>query len=199
MLVDDPSNREDRSRTKRKNCQFCGIQKLLERSKSTQNGGPVMQAQICFFVSIAFSFVAWGVVTASLILPELRQRTRNEGLRPLLTLHSFRFVGLAFLVPGVVSPDLPAAFAEGAAYGDIVAAALASLTLVLLSGRFGTVAAWVFNLWGSADIIHANYEGIHLGVGAGQLGAAYFLPTFIVPLFLITHGFMFWLLLRNEN
>jgi hypothetical protein len=94
---------------------------------------------------------------------------------------------------------LPATFAEGAAYGDIVAAALALLTLVLLPGRLGIVAAWVFNLWGSADIIHANYEGIRLGVQPGQMGAAYFLPTFIVPLFLITHGLMFWLLLRNEN
>jgi hypothetical protein len=130
-------------------------------------------------------------------LPELRRRGRNEALRPLLMFHSFRFVGLAFLVPGVVSSDLPGAFAEGAAYGDIVAAALALLTLA--SGRLGIVAAWVFNLWGSADILHANYEGVHLGVQAGQLGAAYFLPTFIVPLFLITHGLMFWLLLRNEN
>src|ERR1700733_14171355 len=73
--------------------------------------GSVMRAQICFFVSIAFSFVAWGAVTGSLILPELRRRGRNEALRPLLMFHSFRFVGLAFLVPGVVSPDLPAAFA----------------------------------------------------------------------------------------
>ena len=147
-----------------------------------------MRAQICFFVSIAFSFVAWGVVAGSLILPELRRRGRNEALRPLLMFHSFRFVGLAFLVPGVVSPDLPAVFAEGAAYGDIVAAALALLTLALLPGRLGIVTAWVFNLWGSADILHANYEGVRLGVQAGQLGAAYFLPTFIVPLFLITHG-----------
>ena len=147
-----------------------------------------MRAQICFFVSIVFSFVAWGAVTGSLIWPELRRRGRNEALRPLLMFHSFRFIGLAFLVPGVVSADLPAAFAEGAAYGDIVAAAFALLTLALLPGRLGIVAAWVFNLWGSADIVHANYEGIHLGVQAGQLGAAYFLPTFIVPLFLITHG-----------
>ena len=73
------------------------------------------------------------------------------------------------------------------------------LALALLPGRLGIVAAWVFNLWGSADILHANYEGIHLGVQAGQMGAAYFLPTFIVPLFLITHGLMFWLLLRNES
>ena len=37
-----------------------------------------MRAQICFFVSIAFSFAAWGAVTGSLILPELRRRGRNE-------------------------------------------------------------------------------------------------------------------------
>ena len=148
-----------------------------------------MRAQICFFVSIVFSFVAWGVVAGSVIWPELRRRGRDEALRPLLMFHSLRFVGLAFLVPGVVSPDLPAVFA----------AALALLTLALLPGGLGIVAAWVFNLWGLADIIHANYEGIRLGVQAGQLGAAYFLPTFIVPLFVITHGLMFWLLLRNEN
>ena len=58
-----------------------------------------MRAQICFFVSIVFSFVAWGAVTGSLILPELRRRGRNEALRPLLMFHSFRFVGLAFLGP----------------------------------------------------------------------------------------------------
>ena len=73
------------------------------------------------------------MVAGSLIWPELRRRGRNEALRPLLMFHSFRFVGLAFLVPGVVSPDLPAVFAEGAAYGDIVAAALALLTLALLT------------------------------------------------------------------
>ena len=155
-----------------------------------------MRAQICFFVSIVFSFVAWGTVTASLILPELRRRSRNEALRPLLMFHSFRFVGLAFLVPGVVSPDLPAAFAEGAAYGDIVAAALALLTLLLLPGRLGIVAAWFFNLWGTADILHANYEGIPTRPNGRCLLSS---NVYIVPLFLITHGLMFWLLLRNEN
>jgi len=106
-----------------------------------------MQAQICFNVSIVFSFVAWGIVAGNVIWPDLRRRGRNEALRLLLIFHSFRFVGLAFLVPGVVSPDLPAVFAESAAYGDIVAAALALLTLALLHGRLGIVAAWVFNLW----------------------------------------------------
>jgi hypothetical protein len=86
-----------------------------------------MQPQICFFVSIAFSLIAWGIVTARYVWPELRLRRRAEALRPLLILHSFRFIGLAFLVPGVVSPDLPSAFAHSAAYGDIIAAILALL------------------------------------------------------------------------
>jgi hypothetical protein len=85
-----------------------------------------MLPQLSFFVSIAFSFVAWSVVTARYIWPELRLRPRAAALRPLLILHSFRFIGLAFLVPGVVLPELSSAFARSAAYGDIVAAALAA-------------------------------------------------------------------------
>ena len=74
-----------------------------------------MQSQFAFFVSIAFSVIAWGVVAARYIWPELRLRSQAEALRPLLILHSFRFIGLAFLVPGVVSPDVPSAFAQSAA------------------------------------------------------------------------------------
>jgi hypothetical protein len=66
-----------------------------------------MPTQFLFYASIAFSFIAWGIVTSRYIWPELRQRDRAEALRPLLILHSFRFVGLAFLFRGVVSPDLP--------------------------------------------------------------------------------------------
>ena len=71
-----------------------------------------MLTQLGFFASIAFSFIAWGIVANRYIWPELRLRQRAEALRPLLVLHSFRFMGLAFLVPGVVSPDLPPAFAH---------------------------------------------------------------------------------------
>ena len=93
------------------------------------------QQMIWFFVSIAFSFIAWGIVTARYIWPELRLRQRAEALRPLLILHSFRFIGLAFLIPGVVSPDLPPAFAHSAAYGDFIAAILALLSMLLLPVR----------------------------------------------------------------
>jgi hypothetical protein len=156
------------------------------------------QQMIWFFVSIAFSFIAWGIVTARYIWPELRLRSRVEALRPLLVLHSFRFIGLAFLVPGVVSPDLPSAFAQSAAYGDIIAAILALFSLLLLPSSAGVAAAWIFSLWGSADILNAFYQANHAGLLAGQLGATFFLPTLIVPLLLITHGLSFRILLQHQ-
>jgi hypothetical protein len=158
-----------------------------------------MSPQFCFFVSIAFSLIAWGIVAARYVWPELRLRQRVDALRPLLILHSFRFIGSAFLVPGVVSPDLPSAFAHSAAYGDIVAATLALLSLLFLPSVAGVLTAWIFNLWGSADLVNAFYQANHAGLLAGQLGATYFIPTLIVPLLLITHGLAFRILLQHQN
>lgn len=146
-----------------------------------------MPPQLYFFVSIAFAFIAWGIVAQRYVWPKLRSLPRAEALRPILILHSFRFVGLAFVVPGVVAPDLPAAFAHPAAYGDIVAASLALLSLATLQTRAGVVIAWIFNLWGSFDLLNAFFQGGSAGLMPGQLGAAYFIPTFLVPLMLITH------------
>jgi hypothetical protein len=158
-----------------------------------------MLSQICFFTSIAFSFIAWGIVTARYIWPQLRLLQRSEALRPLLILHSFRFIGLAFLVPGVVSPDLPSAFAQSAAYGDLVAATLALLSLVLLPRGVGVVIAWIFNLWGLSDLLNAFYQANSAGLLSGRLGATYFIPTLVVPLLLITHGLAFRILLRHQS
>ena len=155
--------------------------------------------QLWFFMSIAFSFIAWGIVTARYVWPELRLRPRAEALRPLLMLHSFRFIGLAFLVPGVVSPDLPSTFARAAAYGDIVAAILALLALISLPNAAGPVMAWIFSVWGSADLLNAFYQANHAGLVPGQLGATYFIPTVVVPLLLITHGLTLRVLLQHQN
>src|SRR4029453_16885490 len=92
------------------------------------------------------------------------------------------------------------AYARPAAFGDLVAAVLALLSLAALHSRLGIILAWVFNLWGSADLVYAFYQGvIGVGIEPGQLGAAYFIPTVMVPLLLITHGLVFRLLLRGDS
>ena len=158
-----------------------------------------MLTQLQFFVSIAFSFVTWGMLAARYVWPRLRVLPRTDALRPLLMLHSFRFIGLAFLVPGVVSPDLPSAFAQSAGYGDVIAATLALLSLLLLPSAAGVVSTWIFNLWGSFDLLNAFYQANRTGLSPGQLGAMYFIPTVIVPLLLITHVLAFRILLQRQS
>ena len=76
---------------------------------------------------------------------------------------------------------------------------LALLALMALESRVGIPCVRVFNVWGTADLLHAYYRGIFLGLDPGQLGAAYFIPTVVVPLLLITHGIVFWLLLQGDR
>src|SRR5262249_36924876 len=106
--------------------QLSGVVRPHERAPGKES---MMPPQALFGISIALSFLAWGIIAARSLWPALRSQPRVRALQPLLLLHSFRFVGLAFLVPGVVSPDLPAAFARPAAYGDLIAAVLALLAL----------------------------------------------------------------------
>jgi len=160
----------------------------------------MMRPQAIFGVSVLFSFVIWGIIGARDIWPALRGRRRADALRPILLLHSFRFVGLAYLVPGVVSPDLPAAFARPAAYGDLATAILALSALATLRTRLGTILVWVFNIVGTTDLLHAFYQGNRTGVGfaPGLQGAMYFVPTVLVPLLLVTHALVFRILLLKH-
>jgi hypothetical protein len=147
-----------------------------------------------------FGLAVWGAVAWHYIWPALRERPSPENLKPILLLHGFRFLGLAFVVPGVVSSELPAAFAQPVAYGDFITAILALLALAALGTRAGTMVTWVFNVFGTADLLFAFYQGalISLPDKPGLLGAGYFILVAYVPLLLITHGLAFRILLRTR-
>ena len=158
-----------------------------------------MGIRAVFGLSILMSFVAFGLVTRVFIWPRLQVMARDDALLPLVVPHTFRFIGLSFLVPGVVSPALPSAFAAPAAYGDLVATILAIAASLALVRRAPVAIAlvWVFNVWGAADFLFAYYQGLFtVQLDATMLGAAFYIPTVFVPAALITHGLIFWLLLR---
>jgi hypothetical protein len=159
-----------------------------------------MPSPVLFGISVAFGLAAWGAVAWHYIWPELRERPSPENLKPILLLHGFRFLGLALVVPGVVSPELPTTFAQPVAYGDLISAILALLALATLGSQTGTVLTWVFNTFGTADLFFAFYQGgrISLPDNQGLLGAGYFILTAYVPLLLITHGLAFRILLRAK-
>ena len=157
-----------------------------------------MDTLTIFFLSVFLSLVLFGLIARWYLLPWLHSVSWEEGLTPLLLLHSFRFIGLAFLVPGVVGPALTSAFAAPAAYGDLLTALLALAALIALRQKAGVTVPllWLFNLVGTLDLLYAFFQGFsHDVVPSGQLGAAYFIPTIIVPALFVTHFIIFrWLL-----
>ena len=122
---------------------------------------------------------------------------QSDSLNRLILPHTFlRFVGLSFLVPGVVSSGLPAAFAVPAAYGDFIAGVLAIISTIALSRRatWAILAVWLFNIWGAADLLFAFYQGARVQLDPGALGAAFFIVTAIVPPLLVSHALIFLIL-----
>jgi hypothetical protein len=159
-----------------------------------------MPSPALFGISVAFGLTVWGAVAWHYIWPALREVPSPENLKPILLLHGFRFLGLALVAPGVVSPELPAAFAEPVAYGDLISAMLALLALTTLGTRSGTVLTWAFNAFGTVDLLFAFYQGgrVSLPNTPGLLGAGYFILMAYVPLLLITHGLAIRILLRAK-
>lgn len=155
---------------------------------------------IPFVVSISLGLAAWGAICLHYIWPRTRELPLNAAVRPILYIHLFRYVGLSLTVPGVVGPNLQAAFAEPAAYGDLLAMALAWLALFLGASRHARVAIWAFSLWGSADLLFAYYQGaLGVGIEPASLGAAWFIPTVAAPLLLWTHALVFGILVRTSR
>jgi hypothetical protein len=117
------------------------------------------------------------------------------------TLHSFRFFGLVFILPGVVGPNLPTGFATFAAYGDLATGVLAMLALLAIRIRplFWTFVV-AFNVVGTVDLIVDYYRAtvFDLPVVAGELGATYAIPIIYVPILMITHVAAFYLLVRPQ-
>jgi hypothetical protein len=152
-----------------------------------------------FQMHLVLGYVAWMLCFGAYVLPRLSSIDRVDAQRAIATLHSFRFFGLAFIVPGVVGPHLPADFALFAAYGDLATGVLAMLALLTVRTR---PIFWLFvvgfNVVGTADLVVDYYHAVRVGLPAlaGQLGAAYAIPVIYVPALMITHVAAFYLLMR---
>jgi len=159
-----------------------------------------MDTRTLFGLSALMSLTASCIFAGLYVWPRLRSMDRRDALVPLVAPHMFfRFIGLSFLVPGVVSPSLPQAFAVPAGYGDLIAGVLAIVATISLARRAPWAAAvvWLFNAWGAADLLFAGILGARLQVDPGWFGAAFFIPTAIVPPLLVTHALIFLLLIRR--
>jgi hypothetical protein len=159
-----------------------------------------MSTGLIFQMQLVLGYVAWFLCFRVYIWPRLQAMDSFAAQRVIATLHSFRFFGLVFMVPGVVGAGLPTQFAPFSAYWDFATGllALAALLSVRIRPLFWLFVV-AFNLVGFIDLVVDYYHAVasNLPAVAGQLGATYYIPIIYVPLLMITHFTAFYLLLRR--
>ncbi len=154
-----------------------------------------MDTLAIFGLQFVLSLVVWGLIAKWLVAPWIETKSPHDALFWLTLPHAFRYMGMVFLVSGVVARPLPVAFAIPAAYGDLVTAVLALLALIALRGGWARVLAlvWLFNIVGTVDLLNALRQA-NVVV---NFGAAWYIPTLFVPLLLVTHFMIFVRLLKR--
>jgi hypothetical protein len=153
-----------------------------------------MTTQAIFLLQFTLSLLVIGLIAKWVFWPWLASQSQRQALFWLTIPHAFRYIGMVFLVPGVVAQPLPDYFATPAAYGDLLTGVLALMALIALrtkwAGAFWMV--WLFNIVGTVDLLNALR---HLDV-APLFGAAWYIPTMLVPLLLVTHFMIYIRLLK---
>jgi len=157
-----------------------------------------METAILFAIDVLTSLIIWNKLSKKYFWLRVKDLELKKAVQPILVLHSFRFAGLSFLVPGVVNAGLNPAWAIPAAFGDFTAAILAFITLLSVNSRSFRPLLWVFNILGLIDLLLAFVDGPRYGI-VPFLGAAYYIVILYVPILLLTHFMVFKLLIKNKR
>ena len=151
-----------------------------------------------FWLELASSIVVCALVVAWWVWPTLITLPRNSALAPLVFVHAFRYVGMTLLVTGMVGPRLSIHFRNNAAYGDLITAALALVSIAALRSSWRTAIplVWVFNTWGFVDLLNGVRGLLQLNVPSYNLATFWYVYTFYAPAVLIAHLLIFWILIK---
>jgi hypothetical protein len=151
-------------------------------------GAEDMETTLIFVTQFALSTVVIALIAGWVWRPVLAQKGFAEVMFLLTLPHAFRHLGLVFMVPEVVAPGMPADFALEAGLGDFASGLLAIIVLFATRYRWAVMVPllWVFNLVGVADLFNALGQADVLP----YFRSAWYIPTFVVPLLLVTHFMM---------
>lgn len=160
-----------------------------------------MDPAMLFGATVGVMFFVCFLAARWYVVPVLARTPLADAMVPLLLTHATRVVGLAFLAPAVVDPNLPREIAVPAAVGDCVAAGLALAAAAAFRAGWGIAVplAWAMNVAGGADLVYVSVRGAMLDFPGYKLGATWFIPTVLGPVMMVSHGLMFWLLVRHRS
>lgn len=151
-----------------------------------------------FALQFVLSVLVFGLVARWYVAPWLAERPVHAALGILILPHAFRHIGMTFLVPGVgVSEAMPESFATAAGYGDLTAAVLAIVTLLALRGKWAVALplAWLFSTVGVVDLANA----LRQAEAIPYFLSTWYIPTFIVPVLLVTHVMVLARLIKHAT
>lgn len=154
-----------------------------------------------FWMQLLVSCGVVSLVAAWYVWPSLIKIPRNSALILLLFVHVPRYVGMTELVPGMIDPNLPYAFVSSAAYGDLLEAALALASIVVLRSKWRGAAllVWAANTWGFLDLLNGVRGVLQLNVPSFNLATLWYVYTFYAPVVLISHLMIFWVLIKSSS
>jgi hypothetical protein len=154
-----------------------------------------------FWMQLLTSVFVCTIVAVWYGWPALRRLSRNSGLIPLLFVQVPRYVGMTLLVAGMVDPGLPGEFLSGAAYGDLVEAALALVCIFALRSnwRVAIPLVWVTNTWGFLDLLNGLRGVLQLNIPSFNLATFWYIYTFYAPVVLVAHLMVFWILIKSKS
>jgi hypothetical protein len=154
-----------------------------------------------FWTQILTSVFVYVLLALWYVWPSLTKLSRNSALIPLLFVQMFRYLGLIVLVTDMIDPKLPRDFLSRAAYGDLLAAALALASIFALRSnwRVAIPLVWVFSLWGFVDLLNGMFSTFKLNVPSYNLGTCWYIYIFYGPLVIVTHVMIFWILIKPKS
>jgi hypothetical protein len=155
-----------------------------------------------FGLQLVLSFVSTILIAKLYVYPRLKQMPVYNALIVMASVHIFRHIGLVFLMPSMMGAGAPAGFGVAVAYGDLAATVLALLSIWALYKRssFAIPLVWIFNIIGLVDLLNAYYEGVVAHAWEYLAGfTTWYVPTFIVPLLVVSHLIIFKLLMKARQ
>jgi hypothetical protein len=160
-----------------------------------------MDSTRIFWMQLLVSCAICAMVVAWYIWPYLTKLSRNSALIPLLFVHVPRYVGMTLLVTGMIDPKLPREFLSNAAYGDLLAAALALASIFALRSnwRFALPLVWVANTWGFVDLLNGVRSVLQLNAPNFNLDTIWYIYTFYAPMVIASHLVIFWILVKSRS
>lgn len=160
-----------------------------------------MTSVTIFWLQLLTSVFVFSILSVWYVWPSLTKLPRNSALIPLLWVHVPRYVGMTLLVTGMVDPKLPRGFLSGAAYGDLLEAALALVSIFTLRKNWPVALplVWVANTWGFLDLLNGLRGVLQLNVPSFNLATLWYVYTFYAPLVLVSHLILFGILVKSRS